>query len=175
MPAHHHPKKRSQSGDYSRWYSSSEVHWWDTPNPNGTIKAFTMTTIGILLLLGFILAVAINGNTVFSSFLLLCSCALIIIGGIVLLLDLAEWVAKRFISSRKYCGCCASYKPQQADYSVGQCLASHSKGGIQRNHFCPYFHYSERAMVRDRLWQNSYAIERRRSIKGKSEHAGSDD
>jgi hypothetical protein len=138
------------------------------------MKAFAMTAIGILLIPVFIIAVATSGNTVFSSFLLLCSCALIIIGGIVLLLDLADWVAKRFIGSRKYCGCCASYKPQQEDYSVGQCLAGHSKGDIQRQHFCPYFRYSERARVRDRLWQNRYAIERLRSSRGNSDHTGSD-
>ena len=175
MPAPHHPKHRSQSRDITRWYSSSEVHWWDNQNPQGTIKAITMTAMGILLIPGYILAVAITGTTVFSSFVLLCSCALIIIGGMVLLLDLADWVAKRFIGSRKYCGCCAFYQPQQEDYSVGRCLAAHSKGDIQRNHFCPYFRYSERAMVRDRLWQNRYAIERLRRIKGQNEHTGSDD
>jgi hypothetical protein len=175
MAAPHHPKNRSQSRKYTWWYSYAERHWWDKQNPKGTIKACIMTTVGMLLIPVFIITVAINGNTVFSSFLLLCSCALILFGGIVLLFDLADWVAKRFIGSRKYCGCCVSYKPQQEDYSVGQCLAAHSKGDIKRNHFCPYFCYSERAMVRDRLWQNRYARERLRSIKGDSELTGSDD
>ena len=174
MSAPHQPNHRPQHGDAARIQTHRAVHWWDKQNPRGTIIAYTMTILGLAFFPGFIIAV-LNGNPVYASFLLLCGCALVFFGGIGLLFDLADWAAKRFIRSKRYCGCCVSYKAQQDDYSVGHCLAGHSEGEIQRNHFCPYFHYSERALVRDRLWQHRYSLERTNSIQVDSEQTGSDD
>lgn len=173
MSAPHQPYHHSERPDDTH-VDAPAVHWWDKQNPRGTIIAYTMTLLGLALLPALLIP-TINDNPVYASFLLLCSCALVFFGSIGLLFDLADWAAKRFIRSRRYCGCCVSYQAQQGDYKLGYCAAGHSQGEIERNHFCPYFHYSERAMVRDRLWQHRYTLERIRSMKADSEQVDSDD
>lgn len=176
MSAPHQPDHRSQRPDNARTPSdASAEHWWEKQqNPRGTLIAYSMTILGFALLFLFLIT-AINNPPFYNGLLLLCSCALVFFGSIGLLFDLADWMAKRFIRSRRFCGCCVSYKPLPDDYSTGECLAAHSKGNVERNHLCPYFHYSERAMVRDRLWQNRYTVERIRSIQSDHKPTDNDD
>jgi hypothetical protein len=174
MPSPHQPHNRARYQNAIRQRYHSVIHWWIDQHPRGTRIACTMTAIGFLILAGFPIA-ATTGNTLAAGLLLLFGCGLIVLGGIVLLLDLIEWAARRLARDRKYCGCCASYKAQREDYSAGLCLAAHAEGSVPRTHYCPYFRYSERAMVRDRLWQKRYFLDRIRTIQADQGQEGSEE
>ena len=120
--------------------------------PGGLTTAIFMTSLGAMFLLGFTLAI-INGATLAASPLLLFGSSLFLFGAILLIFIVCERAAKRVIRSKKHCGCCHFYQPQDEVYDVGLCQTDPREGFVQRTHSCPYFRLSERAMVRDRLAQ----------------------
>jgi hypothetical protein len=113
-----------------------------------------MTIIGALAIVGFVLALQGGpGEREAATFLLLLGAAMLLFGSLTLLLASIEWAVKRLIRTKKYCGRCVFYHSQNEEYDVGLCRADPREGFVQRTHSCPYFRYSERAMVRDRLAQ----------------------
>lgn len=157
-----------------RLLSFVAAHLWKEQDPHGLGTACVMTSMGVILLVGFVIAI-LNDDEGYAGLFLLFGCALMLFGSLVLLFALIEWAVKWVAHPRKYCGCCTFYKPQEQEYALGMCRADPRQGQIRRTHYCPAFRYSERAMVRDRLWQKRYVLERIRSIQGDSEQADSDD
>lgn len=157
-----------------RLLSFAAEHLWNEQDPHSLGTACVMTGMGVVLLVGFVIAV-LNDAEGYAGLLLLFGCALMLFGSLVLLFALLEWTVKWFSHPRKYCGCCTFYKPQEDEYALGMCRADPREGRVRRTHYCPSFRYSERAMVRDRLWQQRYLFERIRSIQVDSEQADSDD
>jgi|SRR5579859_5916034 len=175
MPAPYEPHHRVQRRDYAhRLRYQAATHWWSKQDPKSLGTACAMTSIGAVLILGFILAV-LNDDARFAGPLLLFGVAMSIFGGLLLLFALIEWVVKKFTHTKKYCGCCAFYKPQGDEYDLGLCLSDPQEGFVQRTHSCPYFLYSERAMVRDRLSQQHDLINNIRIIRVDSDQADSED
>jgi len=128
-------------------------------DPSGLPVALAMTSIGTMFLLGFILAL-LNGGDLYASPLLLFGFSLCVFGIILLAVLLGEKIVKLLISKKKHCGCCIFYQPQDEVYDVGLCQSDPREGFVRRTHSCPYFRYSERAMVRDRLAQRPDMIAR---------------
>lgn len=133
-------------------------------DPGGMSVALVMTSSGTVLMLGFILAL-LNGGSVYASPLLLFGGSLSTFGIALLAIVLGEKIAKRLTSKKKHCGCCVFYQPQDEVYDVGLCQTDPREGFVQRTHSCPYFRYSERAMVRDRLAQRPEMLQHIRVIR----------
>jgi hypothetical protein len=175
MSAPRQPHQRAQRKDQPlRLRLLRAIKWWNRPDPNNIGPAWVMVSIGAIFIVSYIFA-AISNNNISAALLLLFGGGLLLFGSPVLFFALIEWSIKRFVRARKYCGCCTFYKPGDEEYQVGVCRADTRQGAVQRTHLCPYFRYSERAMVRDRLWQQRYIVDRIRSVQGDSEQAGSDD
>jgi hypothetical protein len=149
--------------------------WWKREDdPHMIIPASVMTSAGGLFILCSLLA-AINHSDFFTAVFLLLGCALILLGCPVLLFALIGWTANHFIYAKRYCGCCTFYQAKGAEYHVGLCRCTPRETFVPRNHICISFRYSERAMVRDRLWQQRHVFDQIRSIQIDSDQAGSDD
>jgi hypothetical protein len=164
MPAHRHPNRHTRRQDVMQWlHRLWEQMRWDRQDPYRQGPAWVMVAGG-LLLITLALVAAVNRSDLPAGMLLLFGCGLIIFGSPLLFFALIEWTASHFIYDKKYCGCCASYRPREENYALGCCQASPNQGYVARTHSCPLFHYSERAMVRDRLWQERYIVDRIRPI-----------
>ncbi len=174
MPAPRQPDRRSKRQDIMRWLRRLWVQTlWDKQDPYKQGPAWVMVTLGLVCIV-FALVAVINHSDIYAGLLLLFGCGLVIFGSPLLLFALVEWTASQLIYDKKYCGRCASYQPKEENYAVGFCQASPNQGYIARTHSCPLFRYSERAMVRDRLWQQHYVLSQIRIIHD-DEQTGSDD
>jgi hypothetical protein len=174
MPAPQEPKNRTQRRDHmQRLRHQGAPRWWEQ-DPKSIGTACVITSTGAILIAIFVVA-AITHDDRYAGPLLLFGCALFLFGSLILLFALVEWVAHRFIHPKKYCGCCVFYKPQGDEYDVGLCRSDPREGYVERTHSCPYFRYSERAMVRDRLSQQRSILNQIRIIQVDSEQTGSDD
>jgi hypothetical protein len=132
----------------------SQGTWGESANPESLGTAYAMTAIGVIGVGGFALALFLGGDgNKFATPLLLIGASMLLFGSLTLLLAGIEWAFKRLIRSKKYCGRCVFYQSHNEEYDVGLCRADPREGFVQRTHSCPYFRYSERAMVRDRLAQ----------------------
>ncbi len=175
MPTPQQPYHPAQRRDHAqRLRLQGTPAWWHRQDPKGIGTACVMMVLGALFIASYVLAV-VSTNDRYTWPLLPFGGALVIFGILILLFALVEWLVKRFIHSKKYCGCCAHYKPQGDEYDVGLCRADPREGYVARTHFCPYFRYSERAMVRDRLSQRHELLNRIRILQADSEQTGSDD
>jgi hypothetical protein len=130
----------------------SQGAWGESANPESLGTAYAMTVIGMLGMGGFVVAL-LSGGEKFATPFLLVGASMLLFGSLTLLLAGIEWTFKRLIHTTKYCGRCVFFHPQTEDYDVGLCRADPRESFVQRTHSCPYFRYSERAMVRDRLAQ----------------------
>ena len=54
---------------------------------------------------------------------------------------------------KHHCGRCRFYQADSGAYSLGRCAAAPGEPAVRRADTCPSFHFSERAMVRERLSQ----------------------
>ncbi|HEU5367465.1 MAG TPA: hypothetical protein VFU69_03335 [Ktedonobacterales bacterium] len=175
MPAPHQPDQRAKRQNVMRWLRRLRARkWWDRQDPYKQGPAWVMVAFGLICITLALVAV-INRSDIYAGMLLLFGCGLVIFGSPLLLFALVEWTASQFIYDKKYCGRCASYQPKEENYAVGFCQASPNQGYVARTHSCPLFRYSERAMVRDRLWQQRYVLSQIRIIQDDGKQTGSDD
>jgi hypothetical protein len=174
MPAPYQPHSRARQRDYIlRLRFRASIALWSEQAPRSIGTALSLTGFGLALLVGFVVA-AINHAARDAALLLLFGAPMLIFGGLFLLFVFVEWAAKRFIHTHKYCGCCTFYRPQSSDYEVGLCRADPTESYVERTHSCPYFRYSERAMVRNRLAEKPALLHQIRVIQGDNEQTGSD-
>jgi hypothetical protein len=165
MGSPHHQNIRAQHRDNAhRLRYRAATQGLTGHEPGGLSVALVMTSIGTVFMLGFILAL-LNGGSMYASPLLLFGCSLFTFGLALLAVVLGERIAKRLIRRKKHCGCCVFYQPQDEAYDVGLCQTDPREGFVQRTHSCPYFRYSERAMVRDRLAQRPEMLKQIRVIR----------
>ncbi|HEY7357858.1 MAG TPA: hypothetical protein VH590_15375 [Ktedonobacterales bacterium] len=175
MPAPRHPNQRAQCQDVMQWLRRLWARIkWDRQDPYKQGPAWVMVSAGLLLITLALVAI-VNHSDMLGGLLLLFGCGLVILGCPLLLLALIEWIANQFIYDKKYCGCCVFYHPREDDYAVGLCGAADSETPVKRTHYCPSFRYSERAMVRERLWQQRYTANQIRISHIDDEQTGSDD
>ncbi len=172
MGSPHHQNMRAQHRDNAhRLRYRAATQGLTGQEPGGLSVALAMTGIGTVFMLGFILAL-LNGGSIYASPLLLFGCSLFTFGMALLAVVLGEKIARRLISKKKHCGCCVFYQPQDEVYDVGLCQADPREGFVQRAHSCPYFRYSERAMVRDRLAQRPEMLKQIRVIRAGNGQTG---
>ena len=177
MPAPQQPHTRARQREYTRQLRyRAAMFLWNDQNPRSIGTALSITSIGLILLGGFVLAASSGSRDAGrdAALLLLFGAPMTIFGGLFLLFALVERAAKRFIHTSKYCGCCVFYHPHNDDYEVGLCRADPCEGYVQRAHVCPYFRYSERAMVRDKLSQKPLLLNQIRVVRDDNEQMGSE-
>ncbi len=175
MPAPEQPYHRTQRRNHTQRLRYQDTpKWWNKQDSKSIGTACVMTTIGTLFIAAYIIA-AMNGGDRYAWPLLPFGGSMLVFGILVLLFALIEWTAKRLVHTKKYCGCCAFYRPQGDEYDVGLCWSDPRESYVERTYSCPYFRYSERAMVRDRLSQQRELLDRIRILQIDSEQTGSDD
>ena len=159
MPASPQRNPRDARREHARnLHLRAQSFWGYDPNPEGLRTSVTMTIVGAAALAAFAVAL-VNGDARYATLLLLLGVALFLFGGLTLVVAFIEWTIKRVMRTRKYCGRCVFYQPQDEDYDVGLCRADPREGFVQRTHSCPYFRYSERAMVRVMLWHRRVMLD----------------
>ena len=166
MPSPYQPYSNVPHQGYTAGlhYSQLGHPWGEQDHRVGA--ALMLTGIGLALLVGYIVAAfTIAEAATYLALLLLFGVAMTLFGGLCLLFSLVEWAAIRFFPSKKYCGRCAFYHPQNDDYEVGLCQSTPRESYVQRTYSCSYFRYSERAMVRDRLAQKPTLLHQIRVIR----------
>ncbi len=171
-PYRHNMHAQHRGHLYRRRHRSAPERWHEM-EPGSLPVAMMLTSIGAAFLLGFILAI-LNGAAISASPLLLFGCSTFLFGVVLLLLALGEQVAQRLIRTKKHCGCCAFYQPHDEEYDVGLCRADPREGYVQRTYKCPYFCFSERAMVRDRLAQRPELLKQLRMLQMDNGQANTD-
>ncbi|HEY7349384.1 MAG TPA: hypothetical protein VH599_13805 [Ktedonobacterales bacterium] len=175
MSAPHQPNRRVQRRERVYWLRRFSLkHFLDLQDPRSLGAACVMVSMGLILIFGFFIAV-LHHNVGYAGLFLLFGCALMFFGSLGLFFALVEWAASRFSYSRRYCGCCSFYKPAEDNYAAGVCQWGSGQGAVQRTHSCLNFRHSERAMVRDRLWQHRDLLQRLRRMGIDSEQTSSDD
>lgn len=131
-----------------------------TPDPSSLVNGITLAGMGLILLGGW-MAAGLAQATFLSFALLFFSCPFLVFGGLLLLLIGIESLFRHLMRIQHHCGRCRFYRPLDAGYALGRCLADPRQRVMQRTSACSFFEYSERAMVRDRFAQQA-AIEARR-------------
>ena len=172
-PRQPHQRAERQGSAQRPWFLRMVKRWKREDDPHMIIPASVMTSAGGVSIAASLIA-AINHNDFFTASFLLFGCALVLLGCPVLLFALVGWTANQFIYGRKYCGCCTFYQPKGTDYHVGLCRCASRETFVPRTHVCLSFRYSERAMVRDRLWQQRFSFDQIRRIQVDSDQAGND-
>ena len=125
---------------------------WDEPEVAGLRAGIKLTAAGLAALAGWsIIALLANGEAALP--LLLFASVLVTIGGILLLVALGKSASGRIWRMKRHCGRCRFYQAEDGVYSLGRCAAAPGEPVVRRTDACPSFHFSERAMVRERLSQ----------------------
>lgn len=114
--------------------------------------------MGLALLAGFVWAV--SAATPAGELLMLVGFPFLVFGGILLLIGCMELIWRRFRRIQHHCGRCRFYQALDGQYTLGRCRADPRQAVVQRTYACPFFDYSERAMVRDRFAQRAESLAR---------------
>jgi hypothetical protein len=118
-----------------------------------------MTSAGLALLAGFAGAEFAHAAPV-GLFLLFFGCPLLVFGGMMLLVVFVASIVSKLKRVQSHCGRCRFYQPLDKEYTTGRCRADPRERMVLRTDGCPFFDYSERAMVRDRFAQRARATAR---------------
>src|SRR5579885_2028750 len=130
---------------------------WNEPSPPTLRSGIALSSIGLALLAAGIV-IACGTTSGYSVFPL--SSPFLLYGGVLLLLASAEGIARRVQRIKNHCGRCCFYQPLEGQYTLGRCRADPHESVVHRLAGCPFFSYSERAMVRDRFARLAESIER---------------
>jgi len=149
---HHHRQQRLACQFQHSFRTRAET--------SGLLNGVTLMGMGLVLLGGCVTA-ELAQATIISFVLLFFSCPFLVFGSLLLLLLCIESLFRRVMRIQHHCGRCRFYRPLDSSYALGRCLADPRQRVRQRVDACPFFEYSERAMVRDRFAQHA-AIEARR-------------
>lgn len=125
---------------------------WDEPEVAGLRSGIKLTVAGLAALAGWSV-IALLGNGEAALPLLLFGSVLLAIGGMLLLVALGRSMSGRIARIKRHCGRCQFYQAEGNGYSLGRCAAAPGEAQVCRTDTCPSFHFSERAMVRERLSQ----------------------
>lgn len=125
---------------------------WDEPEVAGLRAGIKLSVAGLAALAGWS-SIALLGNGEAALPLLLFGSVLLAIGGVLLLVALGRSMSGRIVRIKRHCGRCQFYQAEGSGYSLGRCAAAPGEAQVRRTHTCPSFHFSERAMVRERLSQ----------------------
>lgn len=125
-----------------------------------------MTGIGLALLAGFVWASAADAAPT-GELLIVVGSPFLVFGGLVLLMGCVESTWRRFRRIQNHCGRCRFYQALDGQYTLGRCRADPRQAVVHRTGACPFFDYSERAMVRDRFAQRAESLARSRKHKSK--------
>ena len=124
---------------------------WNEPSPPTLQSSLAMTGIGLALLAGGIVTAFSPAAGPVVFLLVFLSSPFLLYGSILLLLASVEGLVHKVQRTRKHCGRCRFYQPFAGRYALGHCQSDPRKSVVRRTDGCPFFSYSERAMVRDRL------------------------
>ena len=125
---------------------------WDEPEVAGLRASIKLTAAGLAALAGWSI-IALLGNGEAALPLLLFGSVLLVVGGVLLLVALGRSMSGRITRIKRHCGRCRFYQAESSGYSLGRCAAAPDEAQVRRRDTCPSFHFSERAMVRERLSQ----------------------
>lgn len=157
---HFHHQRQNHHRPSSRLSRRAKHNFRRAQESSGLVHGMTLTGMGLVLLVGGI--VAELAQATFVSFVLLFfSCPFLVFGGMLLALLGIESLFRHVMRIQHHCGRCRFYRPLDASYALGRCQADPRQRVMQRIDACTFFEYSERAMVRDRFAQQA-AIEARR-------------
>ena len=123
---------------------------WNEPETAGLRAGLKLTFVGLVLLGGFGLTILFNASD-YAMPLFLPGSALLTMGAILLLFALGRTISGRLRRVKQHCGRCRFYQAHSGCYVLGCCGAAPGEPSVRRMDTCPSFHYSERAMVRERL------------------------
>lgn len=138
---------------------------WHEPDPTGVRTGSLMAGIGMVFLTGFMLA-ALGANASSAMLLLLLGSPFLLFGGLLLLFAFGGKTLRRLRRIKQHCGRCRFYQALEGQYALGRCGADPHHAFVQRTDGCPFFRYSERALVRDRFAQHPKALQRARQAPG---------
>ena len=125
---------------------------WDEPEVAGLRAGIKLIVAGLAALAGWS-SIALLGNGEAALPLLLFGSVLFAIGGVLLFTALGRSMSGRIARIKRHCGRCQFYQAEGNGYSLGRCAAAPGAAQVRRTDACPSFHFSERAMVRERLSQ----------------------
>ena len=125
---------------------------WDEPEVAGLRAGVELFAGGLAALVGWS-SIALLGNGEAALPLLLFGSVLLAIGGVLLLIALGRSMSSRIARITHHCGRCRFYQAEGSGYSLGRCSAAPGEAQVRRTDTCPSFHFSERALVRERLSQ----------------------
>lgn len=125
---------------------------WHKPEPPNLRGGLIVLGLGMVLGLGYLLQ-TIYAQEEEAVFVFLFACALLLLGGLLLLVAIGQHVASRLSGIKKHCGCCRFFEVPSGLYVIGRCQANPSRSLVSRSDVCPSFFFSERALARDRLGQ----------------------
>ncbi len=134
---------------------------WNEPDRFGLSTGVVMTCIGLGMLGGF-------GGTLLAdaaaagALLIFLGSPFLVFGGMLLLLSLLESAWRRLRRIQNHCGRCRFYQALEGQYALGRCRADPHEAEVRRTDSCPFFQYSERAMVLDRFAQHAEVMGRSR-------------
>lgn len=151
--SHQHPIEHRNQAQWPHYLVTQGR--WNEPYPPTLRCRIVMTGIGLALLAGGIVMAlsAVPSYGVLLLFFL--SSPFLLYGGILLLFAPAAGMLRRLRRIRNHCGRCRFYQPLDGQYALGRCRADPNEGEVHRKAGCPFFSYSERAMVRDRFAQRA--------------------
>jgi|GEM_PF-5323838 hypothetical protein len=115
--------------------------------------AIASSILGLSLLTTAILAIIFVSGWLGGALLVLAT-PFSLIGVLLLLIEACDRLS-RCLHRTHHCGSCRYYQPEADAYERGLCLVDPREPVVQRTYWCPYYTFSERAMVRDRLSQHS--------------------
>ncbi len=161
MAALHPQQKRFDHHSHARRLRyQATLGQWNTPDPIGLRTGLALTGIGLSLLVGSVLLALVTGLGYAGFLFLFLGSPFLIYGSMLILIDAVERAARRLRRVKSHCGRCRFYAPLEGQYGLGRCLAAPSDDLVHRTDSCPFFSYSERAMVRDRFAQRAESLER---------------
>jgi len=158
---HFHQKRQNRRRQPHRPFLRTMPSAWNKPDNFGLATGMTLTGIGMALMVAFVGTQFANAASL-GSFFLFFSFPFLIFGGMLLLLIVAESFFRRLQRVQSHCGRCRFYQALDAGYTLGRCRADPRERVVQRINGCPFFEYSERAMVRDRFAQQAEIVARHR-------------
>ena len=123
------------------------------------------------MLAGSLLIAFFSGLAYAGILFLFLGSPFLIYGSLLLLFVAVERAARRLRRVKNHCGRCQFYAPLEGQYGLGRCLAAPSNDTVHRTDSCPFFSYSERAMVRDRFAQRAQALDRAHRAKESKQQA----
>jgi hypothetical protein len=135
-----------------RLYSHPRVQTLSEVPSTWLTMAIASSALGLALLTIAILMMVFVSGWIGGALLILAA-PFSLIGVLLLLIEAGDRLS-RHLHRTHHCGTCRYYRAEADGYDRGLCLADPREAIVSRTYWCPYYTYSERAMVRDKLAQH---------------------